>query len=174
MWQRTSAILLAALVAAVGCSKGPSIKTYPVKGTVTYNGKPVGGATVSYVSKRPDARPSTGVTEADGSFSVSTYVGPSEVLRGAEPGDYRVTIVKQSKEAQQAAADTADYASLSEKERADRLTKMWEKQGPSKPGTQSKPTSEIPVKYATPETSDLSATVVVGENEPREFKLTDD
>ncbi|OYV80405.1 MAG: hypothetical protein B7Z73_19010, partial [Planctomycetia bacterium 21-64-5] len=77
----------------IGCNPGPSIKTYPVAGTVTYNGKPLAGATVSYVSKDSESRPTTAVTDSDGRFSLSTYIGPKQVVRGAVPGDYQVIIV---------------------------------------------------------------------------------
>jgi len=172
--------LLALFVFAIpaGCGKkGTSLKTYSVTGTVTYNSKPVAGATVAYVSKSVEAPRSTGVTEPDGRFSISTYVGPTEVLRGVPPGDYQVTIVKMAPSGQGAASDGSSMESMTDQQRQEAMSKMWQQQKAGEGGnrpTQEKPKSETPVKYGKPETSGLVATVVVGENPPKEFNLTDD
>lgn len=84
-----------ALLVCVGCSKsdkGP--KTVPVTGTVQYKGAPVEGATVTLVPNIPTVRSASGVTDAEGKFSVMTYVGPSSQPQGAMPGDYIVLISK--------------------------------------------------------------------------------
>lgn len=163
-------------LAVVGCNQQSGIKTYPVTGTVTYNGKPVSGATVSYMNDADASAPrSSGSTDSDGRFSLSTFVGPREVLRGAPSGSYKVAIVKMSAEVQQAAAGSANWENLSEKERQAQMSNMWQKRNEaSRQGAPSKPKSEIPERYGKPESSGLTATVVVGENEAREFKLTDD
>ena len=165
--------LLAAAVLA-GCGKKTSsIKTYPVTGTVTYNGKPVAGATVAYVSKNPEAPRSTGVTDPDGRFSVTTYVGASEILKGAPAGDYQVTIVKMSVPAT-GGGETNNMDSMSDIERQQAMQKMWQqKKATDTRPKDDRPKSEIPEKYGKLESSGFSVTVVVGENDPREFKLTD-
>ncbi|HEV3339763.1 MAG TPA: carboxypeptidase-like regulatory domain-containing protein [Pirellulales bacterium] len=172
-------LALFAVAFSAGCGKkGSTLKTYPVTGTVTYNSKPVAGATVAYVSKSVEAPRSTGVTEPDGRFSISTYVGPAEVLRGVPPGDYQVTIVKMASSGQGAATDSSSMESMTDAQRQEAMSKMWQQQrGGNADGTrptEEKPKSEIPAKYGRPETSGLSATVVVGENPPKDLVLTDD
>jgi hypothetical protein len=166
-------------LALAGCNKGPSLKTYPVTGTVTYNGKPVAGATVNYISKDQATPPTTGVTDTDGRFSLSSYIGPKEVLRGAVSGDYQVTILKEVSNAPGDSGQSQNMENLSDQERQQMMTKMWQQRSVGDPKGQRppdppKPKSEIPLRYAKPESSGLVATVVAGENEPREFKLSDD
>lgn len=56
---------------ASGCSGSGGLETAPVKGNVTYNGKPL---TYGRVSFRPEAgSPATGEIQSDGSFTLSTY-----------------------------------------------------------------------------------------------------
>jgi len=84
-----------ALLVCAGCSKadkGP--KTVPVSGTVQYKGQPVEGATVTLIPNIPTVRSASGVTDAEGKFSVVTYVGPASQPQGAMPGDYIVLISK--------------------------------------------------------------------------------
>ena len=91
-----TAMIPAAVVAALfiggcgdaGVSDRPNV--VPVSGTVTYNGQPVDGATVTFISKG-SARASLGVTDANGVFRLTTY---GEQNDGAPPGEYVVTIAK--------------------------------------------------------------------------------
>ena len=174
-------LFIGAATAIVGCNKGPSLKTYPVTGTVTYNGKPLADATVTYLSKAEGqgVPATTGTTDSDGLFSLSTYLGPKDVLRGAPPGDYKVTVVKKTDPGPPGGETSKDLENVTDEQRQASMSKMWAQQRGGDPKSEKKPSeqkpeSEIPLKYAKPETSGLSATVVTGENEPREFKLTDD
>ncbi len=96
---RRKLYVTAALVAVViGCTRsqqGPErLETVPVKGTVTVKGMPAGEVTVKF---RPLATPQgeaaiyaanpTALTEADGTFVVSTY----EHGDGMAAGEYVIT-----------------------------------------------------------------------------------
>lgn len=77
--------LLAATLAASGCDGG--IKTYPVRGKVTYNGKAVPNGTVTFISATgPSA---TGEIQKDGSYSLKT----TGAGNGAPAGSYTVIVV---------------------------------------------------------------------------------
>jgi hypothetical protein len=84
-WARSlTALALAPFLA--GCGGGP--RPVKVSGTVTLNGQPVEGAMVQFVPVKDDGRPATGITNADGGFSLTTV----ENLDGAMPGTYKVVI----------------------------------------------------------------------------------
>jgi hypothetical protein len=76
-------------LAAVGC--GGRYTPVPVGGTVTLDGKPVEGATVTFhlVGDDAEGRLATGRTDKSGSFRLKT--GNED---GARPGEYKVVIVK--------------------------------------------------------------------------------
>ncbi len=65
--------------------------TYPVRGTVHFEGNPTPGALVTFhlVSGKQTQRVADGLVEADGSCTLSSY-GPND---GAPAGDYVVTVV---------------------------------------------------------------------------------
>jgi hypothetical protein len=84
------------LLVQVGCGGGkdavPSKPTFPVKGQVFFEDRPVKGALVVFHPlDDPGSKPvrSYARTEADGRFTLSTYV-PQD---GAPAGRYAVTIV---------------------------------------------------------------------------------
>jgi hypothetical protein len=73
-----------ATVVAVGCGPG----TVPVKGVVTYEDRPLGGAFVTFLPLEAGGQEAHGSTDAQGAFALSTpKVGP-----GALPGAYKVTV----------------------------------------------------------------------------------
>ena len=84
-------VLMIALMLLSGCG-GPTIA--PVRGRVTWNGKPVKDAMVTF-SPRPKSeddkepgKPATGQSDADGNFVLSTY----KPYDGAQVGMHQVTI----------------------------------------------------------------------------------
>ncbi len=86
-------LVVGALVsAAVGCGGGTGFeKPVPVTGKVVFQGKPVDGAMVTFLSKAEGTgRSASGQTAADGSFSLTTF----KTGDGALPGDYIVTVSK--------------------------------------------------------------------------------
>jgi hypothetical protein len=84
----TVAALAAAGLMLCGCG-GPN-DPVKVKGVVTFDGVPVAGATVSFLPEREDGRPANAMTEADGSFTLTTFKKGDGALRGA----YRVVVTK--------------------------------------------------------------------------------
>jgi hypothetical protein len=85
-------ILLVSLV-GMGCGSGNGRpKVYAAKGTVTSNGKPVGGALIVLHCKdkgrENDPKP-VATTKDDGTFALTTF----ESDDGAPAGEYGVTIV---------------------------------------------------------------------------------
>jgi hypothetical protein len=73
-----------------GCARHTRKPVFPVRGQVFVDGKPAGGATVFFnpVEPDPDAVAPYGVVDADGSFSLTTYL----TFDGAPAGEYVVTI----------------------------------------------------------------------------------
>lgn len=85
------------ILLAAGCAGPvPQVKTYPVSGKVTLNGKPAAGASVmllpvEYLDKEPTQRPKNlvgGVADEAGVFKLVT----NGTMTGAPSGDYRVAV----------------------------------------------------------------------------------
>ena len=83
--------LLAALI-LIGCNSGARRPaTYPVTGTVTYQGKPLAGALVTFVPAEDGKNEAaTGMTDAEGKFKLTTYSADD----GANAGDYLIKVAK--------------------------------------------------------------------------------
>ena len=178
MSKKKLALSFCVLGALWGCndSKGPKVSTYPVTGTVTYEGKPVEGASVVFMSKHPDGPTATGDTDAEGRFSLTTYVGPKQILKGAVPDEYRVSITKAPPPEGNSDADDPNNPDFEK-----HFQRMIKQAGPipganknANTGPAPRPKiSLLPEKYANPDTSGLKAVVVTGQNDPIEFKLSD-
>lgn len=80
-------LFVAGLLVAVIAGCGPRVVRYPVEGVVTLDGKPVKGASVTFVPKSK-GRPGVAITDADGAFRVRELGGADGVV----PGDYRVAV----------------------------------------------------------------------------------
>ena len=126
--------------AAGGCKPGANRpKTVPVSGSVTLQGVPVAGATVSFQAT-DGSRSSVGITDAAGRYELTTFVRGD----GAVPGDYKVAITKITQDVVE--STTADG-------------KYEPPMGPIPP-----PKNELPAKYDSTEKSGLKATVSSGPN----------
>src|SRR5437867_12591753 len=79
-------LFLAAVVGLVGC--GSPTKAVKVQGTVTLDGKPFPGATVTFTPVEATGKPASGRSESDGGFQLTTFK-PDD---GALPGDYKVVV----------------------------------------------------------------------------------
>ena len=163
MLNRRIFLAVIGLLAAVSAGCGPSApKLYPASGTVTFEGKPVEGASVLFIPQA--GRPSMATTDASGKFTVTTNGKP-----GAPLGTYLVTVTKQSGGA--AATPAASIspqqggAEPSEEEKQRMMMKQREEME-SQLATMrsgSKSQNVLPAKYANPEASGLSVTVTADE-----------
>jgi hypothetical protein len=148
---------LAIVVAmAVGCG-GPA--TVPVSGTVTLDGEPVDGATVTFVPEG-EGRPANGNTDASGNFTLTTFTGGD----GALPGSYNVTVFKTAAPVE---ADT---------EGEDAGAAGDESEGEVNPDVMGADVSAdaeslLPAKYSVATTTDLKVEVKAG-MEPVKLELT--
>jgi hypothetical protein len=79
-------------VAAVGCGAADQAEVYPVKGVVTFNGKPmVGGGAISFYPVGPlTGMAPGGVIREDGAYQMTTYTEGD----GSQPGEFRVVITQ--------------------------------------------------------------------------------
>lgn len=145
-----AAALSLGLMVMAGCGTsapqrdGPA--TYPVSGTVTQGGAPVTGATVRF-ERADGSQASTGRTDSQGKYILATF----EAGDGAPAGDYRVTIVKIKGPEESAAVpeDDPNYKGAEE--------------SPAE-GEEVEYRNLLPEKYASVETSGLTATVTEGPN----------
>jgi hypothetical protein len=142
----------AIIVLALGCSsKDPNrLETVPVTGTVTYNGKPVDGAIVTFLARKENI-PATGMTDAEGRFSLTTY----EDGDGAVIGDHDVSVNKTIGSASTAVSIDEDPEHYT-------------------PGITPPPVVKhlVPERYSQPDTSGLKVTVAKGVKNDVELALT--
>ena len=84
-------ILTVVAFTCCGCNSG-GLAVYPVKGKVTFNGKPMaGGGSIAFVPQGGEAKvDSGGEIKADGTYELSTHK-PGD---GAMAGDFKVVITQ--------------------------------------------------------------------------------
>ena len=148
------------LCLAVGCSSSSSgPKLVPADGTVTFQGKPLAGATVMFV---PEKGPfAMGITDVNGKFQLSTgtsrgvVVGPVKVSVTAAEGGKQEDPGAASKRPQ-TPAETAEFMKKAEEFSKAAVSGKADAQ----------PKSLIPEKFGKVETSGLSYTIKpnAGEN----------
>lgn len=140
-------VLGIALLLAAGCGDPGAVEVYPVKGKVTFKGKPmVGGGSIALVPlTNQEGKTAAGTIADDGTFALMTYKEGD----GSMAGDFRVVIVQ---EVFQEGANTEDG------------------QAPSAATTDVPVADRIPDKYADPTQSPLKLTV---KPEPQESVVID-
>lgn len=144
-----SAILALAVLTATGCGGGNGLEMYPVRGEVTYKGKPLERGIVDYLPTAPDAgRPASGSIQPDGTFVLTTHARDD----GAVKGTYSIVI-----------------HSYEERADAPKTREEIEAQGSRVPQWK----SVIPEKYTTPETSGLTDTVDENHSGFKKIELSD-
>jgi hypothetical protein len=137
-----------------GCGESNRPATAPVRGQLTFQGKPVGGATINFLC-RGAPRLATGTTDEAGNYRLSTF----EPNDGAIVGTHMVTVRKDVPGLDAlppgVSAETEISAKATE-EAVQRSMLLMERAKKVKP--------PIPLKYADMQTSDLRKEVVEGEN----------
>lgn len=135
-------LALMCLVLLSGCGSGKPA-TVPVTGTVTLDGNPLEGASVTFTPAE-GGRLATGKTDASGNFTLMTF----EAGDGALAGPNKVGVSKMEVSGDVQGDPTADPG--------DMLS------GPPGAGGNQPPKSLIPKKYANPETSGITVDVQSG------------
>jgi len=151
---RFCAMTLAAAILGLvgGCqAKDDRPARVPTSVTVTYQGAPVEGANVTLSPAQEAGKPAFGLTDGLGVARLSTF-GQAD---GAIPGEYRVAIQKTRVEG--SAADPNNMAP------------------PANPSAApaSKSIDLLPAKYASPQTSGLTASVPASGKSELRFELKD-
>jgi hypothetical protein len=149
-------LLLAASAGVAGCSSGGPVK---VKGTVTLDGKPFPGASVTFIPAAEGGRSATGLTRADGSFELTTFK-PED---GALPGEYKITVLYVEPDKSGEAGDPSKMDPKDMKSFFSRLSPQGRARAEAK---ERKARKVIPDVYTDVKTTPLKSTVpVVGKVE---------
>ena len=135
--------------ATLGCGEGSTGDSpVPVSGKITYKGKPVDGAQVTFLAVAASGgRSASGQTTADGTFTLTT----NKTGDGAVPGEYVVTVAKTESSGKTTEIDAAagEYG-------ADYEAMM----NAATEGTAAPQDSRLPAKYADAGNSGIKRTVV--------------
>jgi len=158
---------LVGLLAMVLCGCGsPDSKYTKVEGTITYNGEPVEGATVTFIATDSSGESAAGRTDESGKYTVTS----SQAVHGGAgvlPGEYVVLVSKRSAptaDPNQAAFDRGEIT-------YDELQRLKAMRNPYATGP--RPTDELPAQYAQQNQSNLKVTVKKGKISKHDFELTD-
>jgi hypothetical protein len=137
----------------LGCAGDDGPATYPVTGTVTLNGTPVEGVTVTFV---PDGagQSAVGITDPSGKYALTTRAKDD----GAVVGRYKVTMAKYEKGA---AATTSPDEVHEDYDITDEYAEGYDEAAASAAAPSK---NLLPEKYGDPNLSGFSAEVVEGEN----------
>jgi hypothetical protein len=134
----------------LGCNQSAAPPTYPVRGTVTYQGKPLTGAAVAFMADGA-SRVATGKTDDTGSFQLTTF----QENDGAVPGSHVITVKKYQTDPPALPVAPPD-GSVSPADEAKYTAAMARWLETAK--------IAVPKKYTDQRTSDLRQEVVAGEN----------
>ena len=157
---RTVVASIGALFVSLGCSGAPDDRpaVFPVTGIITYKGKPVAGALVTFSSAN-SPRSASSMTNTYGEYSLSTFNSDD----GAVVGEHQVIVTKSASSASSSDPTTGTIPDISKGlpggyPTADKKT--------GKMMLPSAPQSELPARYSDGKTAALKATVkATGKNE---------
>ncbi|OAI42240.1 hypothetical protein AYO40_01910 [Planctomycetaceae bacterium SCGC AG-212-D15] len=80
-------VSVTALLLSAGCG-APAVKTHPVSGTVTWNGKPLPDGDILFMPTDPGKVPESGLI-VDGKFEMNAKPGPNRVeIRACRPSKF--------------------------------------------------------------------------------------
>jgi len=159
-------VLMTLALFVAGC--GDSLNLKPATGTVTYQGKPLDGASVTFLSS--EGKTASGATDSDGKFTIYTDGKP-----GALVGKHSVGIIKSASTVSVPTGSASTTGAPPGKTPppgagAADMVKMAQQTGRGESLT--KPL--IPVKYGTPQGSGLTADVTAdGAKNVFDFTLED-
>jgi len=143
----TNIVLLTLALCSFGCNNGSQLKgLVPVEGTVYYDGKPLEGASVKFYPNDTANRTAAALTDANGKFVLTTLNSKD----GALPGEYKVSIMKLSA-TPVAETEFSDVENAAAREKAKMMKEAASAKDNEKP--------LIPMKYASPNASGLTASV---------------
>lgn len=146
-----------ATVALIGC--GPSRPaTAPVEGTVTLDGQPLAGASVTFTPSA-GGRPGMGTTDSSGKFTLMTY----EAGDGAVIGQHKVTVIKMTEDAGASGAEPPQETGDEDDEDDEGAEMLMGADTGDDEGDEDLESGWItPQKYSNPDTSGLTIEVKVG------------
>ena len=88
-------IVLTCCILLLGCSGGGPA-THSVSGVIMFQGQPVTDAQVGFIPAdgQAEVKPASGQTDSTGRYTLTTYVKPTQQVKGAMAGSYKVTVTK--------------------------------------------------------------------------------
>src|SRR5262245_48890054 len=100
---RFAFLVTAGVGVTLGCNPSGQVKVYPVKGRVTFAGKPmVGGGAISFIPKTDQAgKTAGGIVKPDGSYVLGTYTESD----GSMAGEFKVVIFQETAKEPEATPD---------------------------------------------------------------------
>jgi hypothetical protein len=154
-------VLLAITALASGCGDS-NPKTYPVSGVVTLDGKPVPGATVTFIPDDSKSKSAATNCDAQGKYSMSTFKQGD----GAIPGSYKVIVAKYQKGAEE--NPYGDKPPEAVEQTPEAISEAYGKgySGPPKGNAAKAPKewNDVPAKYSDLATSGLTFIVELKDN----------
>lgn len=146
-------------ISIMGCSGSENIPTYKVSGVVTLDGKPVEGATVTFLDVDNGPYNAVALTGSDGRYELTTF----ENGDGAVEGSYNVMVTKYGKEEEVSPYETGGEAAPTiEEGDAEAYEDAYGSAMENAEATGWRPPktwNDIPDKYAAAATSGLTYTV---------------
>ena len=128
-----------------------------VAGLVLANGVPLGNATVCFRPIDGTGRLAFGNTDSQGRFELKTFVSAARIMDGAMPGVYSVTVQEPPPSTPPAWLPSESWIGAIPR---DEIPPEWR--------------DYRPWKYASPDTSELNATIAAGGNNNFTFSLFED
>jgi hypothetical protein len=154
-----------ALMAISGCGGTRIPDVVPVKGTVTLDGTPLEGASLTFITSDPKVKSGVATTDSKGHFEVLTYFDSTHILKGVVAGEYKVTVTKMVE-----TGDAPQAVNMTPK-KEDRNRMQEQMMAKMMAVNDKKAKKPLPDMYSKTSTSGLKAIATAG-MEPLKFELT--